>query len=138
MFPSSLTNWRDNANKLHLFLNDLFFNPVLRYWCPCCRRSFPVQSSSLESSPVQSSPAIVDGRVGTVESDDSGPDLENSKKKGGVTDYLYHDNSNGPIRFLKIWSINHILTASFRDRSISNDLVTKFLTIIYNKKRRSI
>ena len=56
VFHSSLTNWRDNTTKSHLYLTT-FSNPVQCY----CSVLLTIISSSVHSSPVQSSPAIVDG-----------------------------------------------------------------------------
>ena len=53
MFHSSLTNWRDNATTLYLFLDDIFQpSPTLFGVC--------VTDDLFHSSPL--SPVIVDGR----------------------------------------------------------------------------
>ena len=59
VFHSSLTNWRDKATKLHLFLDDIFQPSPMLFGVSVADDHF--QSNPPESSPVQSSPAIVDG-----------------------------------------------------------------------------
>ena len=53
VFHSSLINWKDNAAKLYIFLDD----SVLCYLVSMLLTIF---TSPVYSSPVQSSPAIVD------------------------------------------------------------------------------
>ena len=57
--PRTVCVPRDNATKLYLFLDDIF-QPSPMLFGVCVADDF-FQSSPLESSPVQSSPAIVDG-----------------------------------------------------------------------------
>ena len=56
------TNWRDNATKLYLFLDD-FFQPSPMLLMSVLLMIF---SSPVHSSPVQSSPVIVDGHCTTM------------------------------------------------------------------------
>ena len=51
MFHSSLTNWRDKAIKLHLFLDDIFQPSPMLFDISIADNLF--QSIPLESSPVQ-------------------------------------------------------------------------------------
>ena len=57
--PLFLTNWRDKATKLYLFLDDIF-QPSHMLFGVCVAEDL-FQSIPLESSQVQSNPAIVDG-----------------------------------------------------------------------------